>query len=380
MTVNWISYYLNHDGYGRFSSRLVRALQQWGVDVLPLLCEDIDRPQWMLDYLGVDWDNFTITCHLPRFVRKIPGKGRHWLYTMCETTTIPKSTVRLLNRCGLDRILVPCQHNLEAFTNSGVKVPLSVVPLGTDPNEFPVVEQRPERPYTFLTIADRGTRKGWQEVYGAFYKVFGSKSTGEQDVRLIIKSTPRGNPLLQLLRRATDWDPRIVIDIGIYPNMADFYAQGDCLALPSRCEGWGMPHREAAMMGLPVIVQQYAGLDDGNTERWAIIVRGGKIKPVLPHGRGDSGEWMVADEHKVADAMQFCYYAPEKAKLIGQEARAWLSGNQTFMDAAAGLIELMYDEGVLDGESFGRVRRKSQIPNQNGRDHRAVLASDLRSG
>jgi len=380
MRVNWISYYLNHDGYGRFSSRLVREMQQWGMDVLPLLCEDIDRPQWMLNQMGVNWDNFTITCHLPRFVRKIPGKGTHWLYTMCETTTIPKSTVKLLNRCGFDRILVPCQHNLEAFTNSGVKVPISVVPLGTDPDEFLAVKQSPERPYTFLTIADRGTRKGWQEVYGAFYKAFGSKSHGEENVRLIIKSTPRGNPLLQLLRRAKDWDPRIVIDIGIYEDMADFYAQGDCLALPSRCEGWGMPHREAAMTGLPVIVQQYAGLDDGNTNKWAIIVRGGKIKPVLPSGRGDSGEWMVADEHKVADAMQFCYHAPDKAALIGKEARAWLSGHQTYRDAAAGLIELIHEQGGYDGGAIRRVRRESQISNQNGGDYRAVLTSDLPVG
>jgi glycosyltransferase involved in cell wall biosynthesis len=380
MRVNWISYYLNHDGYGRFSSRLVWAMQQWRMDVLPLLCEDIDRPQWMLNQMGVNWDDFTITCHLPRFVRKIPGKGRHWLYTMCETTTIPKSTARLLNSCGLDRIVVPCQHNLEAFANSGVKVPISIVPLGTDPKEFPVRVPDFKRPYTFLTIADRGTRKGWQEVYGAFYKAFGSKSTGEQNVRLIIKSTPRGNPLLQLLRRAKDWDPRIIIDIGIYSNMADFYAQGDCLALPSRCEGWGMPHREAAMMGLPVIVQQYAGLDDGNTDKWAIIVRGGKIQRVPSKRKEDSGEWMVADEHKVADAMQFCYYAPDKAELIGKEARAWLSEHQTYRDAAAGMIELMHDEGVSDAIKIGSVRRKSQISNQNGRDNRVVPASDFRSG
>jgi glycosyltransferase involved in cell wall biosynthesis len=276
---------------------------------------------------------------------------------------LPKSHITNIHRSGVERVIVPSQHNKEAFERSGLKIPISVVPLGTDPDEFPLVEPVRNRPYTFLTIADRGTRKGWQEVYGAFYKLFRGKTDGIQDVRLIIKSIPTGNPLLTLISKAEDMDKRIKIDMSVYKDMADFYRQGDCLVLPSRCEGWGMPHREAAMMGLPVITQKYAGLDDGHTEEWSLIAWGGRIQPVLPQRRGENGEWMVASEHRVADAMQFCYYQPDKAEQVGRNARGWLSTHQTWQDSAAAMIELLQDKGGLDASSEWR-RTNGYAPDQ----------------
>jgi glycosyltransferase involved in cell wall biosynthesis len=380
MRVNWVGYYVDWDGYGRFSSRLVRALQEFGLDVLPLTDDDLGKPSWMLRQAGISWDDFTITCNLPKMVKKLPGNGKHWFYTMCESSRISKASVKYIHRSGVERVLVPCQHNKEAFERSGVKTPISVVPLGTDPDEFSMAVPDFQRPYTFLTLADRGTRKGWQEVYNAFYRAFGGKTKGIQDVRLIIKCTPNGNPLLRLITKAEEMDHRIKIDMSIYPQMNEFFKQGDCLALPSRCEGWGLPHREAAMMGLPVLTQKYAGLDDGHTDDWSLVVHGGKIYPIAPAKRGQVGEWMIANENLLSEAMRFCYDEPDKAEHIGKNARGWLCAHQTWQDAAAGLIELIHDQGVYYGEAVRRIRRESRIFDQNGIHYGTISTSNLQVG
>lgn len=351
MNINWIGYYTQYDGYGRFSSRMVQALQRLWNDVIPLTRDDIDKPDWMLQRMRVQWHNLTISCTYPSGVRKIPGNGPHWLFTMCESSIAPKSTSKYIRQAGIERLLVPCEHNVEAFRRSGVKIPISVVPLGVNPEEFPQIvrQSNEDRPYTFLTIADRSSRKGWQEVYTAFYKAFSGKQSDIQDVRLIIKCLPNGNGMVDLISKSKDLDKRIQIDISTYDNIADFYRQGDCLVLPSRSEGWGLPHREAAMMGLPVIVQKYAGLDDGHTEEWAIPVDGGKMTPIMQRGKV-IGEWLIADTDDLAAEMFSLYQHPDRGIEKGIQARFWLAANQTWLDSAGILIDLILEGMEEDGD------------------------------
>jgi glycosyltransferase involved in cell wall biosynthesis len=156
----------------------------------------------------------------------------------------------------------------------------------------------------------------------------------------------RGNPLINLIQdKGSSLDHRIIYNSHKYESMADLYSLADCVVLPSRSEGWGMPHREAAMMGLPVITQKYAGTDDGHTEEWAIVLPEGRMEPIPKNGRtGGSGNWMIADTRRLAEEMYECYENPERVSVEGLKAREWLSNNQTWMHSAAGLIELVHDQ------------------------------------
>ncbi len=53
--INWISYYSPVDGYGRFSSRLVAALQRNGSEVTPATRDQINAPGWLHARWGLDW-------------------------------------------------------------------------------------------------------------------------------------------------------------------------------------------------------------------------------------------------------------------------------------------------------------------------------------
>ena len=343
MRINWIGYYDERDGYGRFSSRLVAALQRAGCDVTPLTSAQINAPTWLHERWGVDWERLTISCLPPFMVQQLPGKC--WLLSMTEGSRIPDKWAHAIADSGVERVLVPCAHNAAAFRDSGVTVPISVVPGGTDPAEFPVLDADRDigKPYTFLTFADRGQRKGWMEVWDAFYLAFGGKTTGVQDVRLIVKARAKSNTLAnELIKHGTGLDRRIIYQVDDAADMATVYAQADCLVLPSRSEGWGMPHREAAMMGLPVITQAYSDLADAG--KWALTVDGGHMETIPQEDETCLGEWMVADKRQVATRMRQCYDKPWAARQLGLRGAAWLRDNQTWQHAAAVLVELIESE------------------------------------
>lgn len=360
------------DGYGRYCAYLLKALRRSGVTVTPHMIGAANAPQWLLDEWGVDWRVPTISCLPPFYLRVMPKqRGPHWLITMTEGSVCPDGWVEAINKAGVDRVIVPCEWNAQAFRDAGLDCPVSVIHGGTDPDEFPILqrERDPDQPYTFLALADRGNRKGWDEVYRAFYQAFGGKTTGDMDVRLIVKSRPDGNELINdWIAKIPGLDQRIVFDRGDYADIRDLYAQVDCFAIPSRAEGWGMPHREAAMMGLPVITQAYSGMDDGHTHEWAMVVEGGSIEPIPdqpakgeviggiikqnPKSNGwmGTGKWRVCDVDELAAKMRVLYDRPDVGVKFGAKAAQWLRANQTWDHTAAALLQLLQQTGVLERE------------------------------
>lgn len=369
MKLNWLAYnYRFFDGYGRYSARLIQALERAHVTVFPHFEEACNAPRWMQERWGIDWSNLTISCIPPYFLQKCPG--RHWLLTMTEGSELPDGWADTINKSGVERVIVPCQHNAEAFARGGVTVPITVVPGGTDPDEFPLrTEPRDEvdngnliagltaiklqecKPYTFLALADRGGRKGWNEVYAAFYVAFGGKTTGTMDVRLLIKCLPDGNDqITEDIMPSDDLDKRLIFNIERVDDMREVYAQADCFVIPSHSEGWGMPHREAAMMGIPVITQAYSGMDDGHTHEWAIVVEKGRMERIpsdTPHIKGES---RVVDVEELARGMRACYDNPDSAASLGVGSAAWLRKHQTWDHSAAKLLQLLQQEGVFEPE------------------------------
>lgn len=356
MRLNWHGFnYRFSDGYGRFNARFIRGLRKAGVAVTPHYTGCGLAPQWLQDEWGLSWDCPTISCMPPYMLNRLPkGAGPHWLFTMTEGSKLPQDWLQAIEKTGIDHVLTPCEHNAEVFRVGGVKCPITVIPGGTDPQEFALItEPRPERPYTILTFGDRGNRKGWYEVYQAFYRAFGPSTTGVQDVRLIIKCTRGGSEFIDALLSHGDmatFDKRLIWMEEDVPNMRDLFLQVDCLALPSRTEGWGMIQREAAMCGLPVICQAHSGLDDGHTHEWAIVLERGRMQQIEDRLQHIDGQWMVADLDELADEMRECYNFPGMARHRARYGAEWLRQNQTWTHSVSALIDLLQEQGAFEAE------------------------------
>lgn len=305
-----------NDGYGRWGLRLRDALRRQGVTVRALHSSTLTTKV-------VDWQRLTLAVMYGEDF--VPVAGRLWVWTMWEDTRPPPSWIRKINAYA-ERLIVPCPHNAEAFRGSGVRIHISIIPGGIDPAEFPPVECFPARPFTFLTIGDRGTRKGWDTAFMAFSKAF--PAALYPDVRLIIKAR-------KFMFKFPD--PRIVIQVEDAPDMAAVYRQADCLVFPSKGEGWGLPPREAAAMGIPTIATRYAGLEVG-IDQWCTM----PLEPrIMDSIMGYGGTWGIPEMDDTVAAMRDVYTHRDEARQKARVQADWLRNNQTWDHSACSLIEQM---------------------------------------
>jgi glycosyltransferase involved in cell wall biosynthesis len=327
--INWAAPgYDKNEGYGRYSMATIRALARAGVRVMPVLNDQLrEMPHWMLQLADIDLCLPTLCCMPPKYLPEVDG--RLWCVTMFEAESIPDDWAPILNeRC--ERVIVPCEHNARVFRSCGVTIPVHVVHGGTDPYEFPVADHKNNgSPYIFMCMGDRGSRKGQDLVWRAFWQAFGDS----KDVRLIIKVLPDNLKFID----EKGSDRRISIWRNDAESMASVYPAADCFVFPSRGEGWGMPPREAAMMGIPTIITRYAGLEVG-ADNWAMPVNKLRMEPsILLKG----GMWASADVDELSAKMRWCYDHKTESGLFGLKAAQWLRDHQTWDHSAGHLIDLL---------------------------------------
>lgn len=332
LSINWMADGFSRlTGLGRHSTHMVRALTRAGVRVFPLSVEMADWDTELLWNLNVAYDKITVAL-LSSAIPFPTVAGRLWGYTMFESTEPPKKQVESINQ-NCERLLVPSHWLIDVYRKAGVKshIPIHVLPEGIDPYEFPYMKRPKREAYTFLTLGDRGGRKGDDIAWSAFFRAF----EGVEDVRIIVKCTSENHALMDLSRT----DSRLSLWRGDAERMADVYALADCFVFPSRGEGWGLPAREAAATGLPVIATNWGGLMDG-IQFWGIPV------PATLTGSPMGGQWGVPLVEDVADRMRYCYDHQEDAAANAWKASLWLHANETWDHAAATLIGLVEEYGA----------------------------------
>jgi glycosyltransferase involved in cell wall biosynthesis len=327
--INWQTHTFDiRDGYGNMGQYLLRHLLALGIRIYPIAMESRKWQGWIQQAAGIDFSRTTITMTPGHNIFGIPG--RQWAFSMFESTRIPKGWVENFNnRC--ERLIVPCTWCEEGFRESGVKIPIHIVPGGTEPADYPIIEgiQR-HRPYTFLALGDRASRKGWDIVWQAFYKVFGKN----KDVSLIVKA--RNNRLRHFDMSRSDG--RIRFWREDVPSLREVFIHADCFVFPTRAEGWGMPPREAVACGLPTIGTRYSGMIDGIDNWCTRIIENYKIEPAMIDGGGD---WAAPDVDEVAEHMKWCYENREEARQKAREGSKWLAENQTYEHSAKAFKALM---------------------------------------
>lgn len=315
------------DGYGRMGVRLIAELLRHGVQITPFQQQWTTVPAWLGRLAGFDFSRLTLSMMSGDWVE--PVAGRQWVFSMWEDTKLPDEWVVRFNAFS-ERIIVPCEHNAQVFRESGVTKPIHVVPLGISPYEFPLITRPAHETYTFLTWGDRGWRKGYETACLAFHKAFPLDQY--PDVRLLIKARTEG------LQNIVMKDTRVSIWRADVPNMSDVFVHADCVAFPAKGEGWGLPPREAAATGLPVIATRWSGLEVGIDE-WAYPIERFTFQRSVLSDAG--GEWVIPSYEELGEKMKWCYEHREAAAEHGRKASAWLHANQTWTHSARALLELL---------------------------------------
>lgn len=188
------------------------------------------------------------------------------IYTMMETELVHPDMIQLMNE-NYEECWTPTRWNAQTFRQSGLRLPIHVMPLGVDPaiyapslparmpmatlmttNEF----GKSEAPsgFLFCYVFQPSVRKGLDFLLSAFEEAFHSDS----EVGLLLGTTAyalQGSGLLPNRSiKAKVWALQ-----GKYTerDLAGMYRACKAYVCTSKGEGWNLPLCEAAACGLPVI-------------------------------------------------------------------------------------------------------------------------------
>lgn len=343
------------DGYGRMTTGFARALLRAGHSIYPFELGSLDdKPGWFLQAQGLDFSKATLQFAPPNNFKHLPGRSVGM--TMHESTQIPIDWANHVNQKS-QVLIVPHPWLVDVFREGGVEVPIEVVLSGLDPDETPILGRNGNRPFTFGCLGDRGLRKGWDLVYMAFYAAFGPHN---RDVRLIIKARPGS---LKGMDYSYSRDDRLTVWREDVEKVADVFTQFDAFIFPSRCEGWGMPPREASACGVPTVVTRWSGLDD-QTDEWAIPLEQHTL--VESHMETCGGLWAEPNLDEIVEVMRWLYDHQDEAKTRALSGAQWLRDNRTYGQAANNLIL------TINKHLGGPIPEKMPVVHSNG--HKKVPA------
>lgn len=238
-----------YTGYGRLSLGIAKGLQQAGVELC--IFPDASAPT-----LIIGLPNQFDADHI-RHTRRIA-------YTLIESNKPHPELVTALNQhCVM--ALVPCPPLAQIYREHGVRIPIEIAAPGVDlflPEHF-IQPTEKMLPFTFLTYSYSDNRKGADLVVNAFRALYGN----QPDFRLIIKARD-GYGITTWLAQLNQPNIELVIGQQSETDWRHLMQKAHCFVLASRAEGWGLPPREATLLGIPTIATQWLGLWD--VELWGI--------------------------------------------------------------------------------------------------------------
>jgi glycosyltransferase involved in cell wall biosynthesis len=134
-------------------------------------------------------------------------------------------------------------------------------------------------------------------------------------------------------------DANVEMLVGLFerPRLRWMLRDADCFIFSSRGEGWGLPPREAAATGLPVLATNFGGLAE-EIEYWGIPIRVKGTSRAVYGIWDDIGEWADPDVDDVAAHMRFCYEHRVVAARSGAAAAEFLAQHATWKRTAREIL------------------------------------------
>jgi ADP-heptose:LPS heptosyltransferase/glycosyltransferase involved in cell wall biosynthesis len=335
------------DGYGNSATQMVLALSRqldrvfyqptfiepgWERLTPPGLSKLIAIEPPAADYCVIYWpptppDPISLRCK------------RRYAFTMWETDRLPTSWFGVINQ--YDKLLVPCNGLVKVARDSGVRIPIEVVPLGIDPKVWRYKEREKERPFRFIFYASAigAGRKGGSLVVDCFNELFG----GRKDVELILKSTAAGG----IDESKLGPNIRVIVERYTAEEMLRLLHGADCFLFPSRGEGFGLPPREAMASGMPVIATDWLGMESIMRLPFNYLLRSAQVtcdwfaqipSYLLQNGSRDFGHWAEPDVEDLKRLMQHAVDHPDEVHEYGRMCSDWIRHHETWDLTAQKLI------------------------------------------
>lgn len=236
---------------------------------------------------------------------KTDEKQIRFVYDMCESSHINTKWVEILNM--YDAVLVPDEFLVQVYTESGVTVPIFVLPLGMYMDDFYSVKKprRPNpRPFVFGNFGMICERKDQLLLIRAFAQAFGNNP----DVQLLLSG--RG-AFSNYAKKVKSEIQKLGLTNVTYEEgceerrrYLEKFRKIDCYVNTSQGEGFSYQPREAMFFGVPVIISD-------NTAHHTIcksgLVRSVPAAHQVPSETPECGHMLQCSVDDVATALLEAY-------------------------------------------------------------------------
>lgn len=321
---NIISLYpfvVKESGYGILVDNIFDNLPKFGYTVIDM----------GTDGFTTNSTNISLFITLPSSFFKTSSKFNIG-YTMFEATKIPP---KWINYCNImDRLFVPCNANIKAFRESGVTVPIDVIPIGVDTRLYNPKLYKPtydfdqtqaKNAYKFLILNDGQPRKNNEMVLEAFKKEFSSEIVG--------------NKVYLVVRQYEPCAGRNIIHINEYlkdQRFASLLRSCDSMVSASSGEAGDIPILTAMSMGKPVVVtKEFAHTDYIEDNKTGYFIETESMVPAYtqPEYKDDIGEikgaeWIYPSLSSLMEKMRYVYENRREAEKVGHNARKYIVENR----------------------------------------------------
>lgn len=197
---------------------------------------------------------FTDTLWTPHWKEftQLPKNNIKFAYTMVEYTEVQKEWVDKLNQF-FDGVIVPDEFLVEVYRNSGVNLPIFVLPLPINIHDLLMVPQKVKanKPFVFGCSAVFCERKNHNLLIDAFNQEFGN------DKDVILKLHGRYGNLAAIQKKIKELNLKNIEVTNKSLNRNEyiqFLSALDCYVFISRGEGFSITPREALATGIPCIL------------------------------------------------------------------------------------------------------------------------------
>ena len=342
MKVLYISNYLDGTGWSHAAINNILSLDAVGIHVVP-------RAIKLNDIYG----------EIPLRIKELEEKNakhpdvviQHVLPHMCDYNgKISRNIILYANETrSFGQTIWPLKINRmnEAWVinsksklsseESGIKIPIKVVPHATDITKFrqqyKILGFKSDNPdkFFFYTIGEINRRKNLRALLQAFHTEF---AFGEP-VELIIKTTPVGvkdsddlrkfcqdvKKNLHLRSEASYKQESCIVEYWPESKIMQLHASADCFVCTSYGEAWSIPTFEAMAMGKAVICPSSTGFLDYMSQETGWMVPTHSEDCFGSPANSSRESWESIDIRQLRNAMREAYENRELRKIKSLAAR-----------------------------------------------------------
>ncbi len=341
--IKYISPAFDNSGYAQASRGNILALHSLGIPVTlaPVSFEKMrpnlgEEGKLLQSLVNKEIDYNIVSIHTTtEFWAKEKEEGKINIgYTIWETSKLHPDWKGYINQ-NVQKVLVGSTFNVNVFKDSGVEVPVGVVPHGINTDEFKDIEPYDiagvsNDTYVFYSIFQWTERKHPVALLKAYWYAF---QNPEEDVALVLKvyrgdySDGEKNAIRTTIKGLKEVTPAdyhskiyLILDMLSQEEMLGLHARGDCYVSLDRGEGFGLVPFAAGACGNPIIVTGFGGVNEyakeDNSYRvdYNLTPVGGM--PWSPWYRGDQ-LWAEPSVVHGAELMRFVYENQGEAEVKG---------------------------------------------------------------